>query len=323
VPVSREWESYTWAFGPRKLPDFIVYLCLAEHSNFSGLSFPSWERIIERTRLSRATVARTLGSLKADGWLTPVSVGEGGPGRGNIRSYQLIKKVSQGDPLEGEKVSQGDPLEGEKVSQGDPLEGEKVSNGGIKGLKYASLYRLTKRELKDLKTSTFGASAKLENEDSPNVRPQPDPLPPLKMPPLDPLGNPEIRNLVDLVFCASPWAVLRNLRTVDVTPKQRVAVLTAAKLEADEFEINLPDALGGLLKVVGAQVAALPRDELRFQGGETKYFSNRNYRVDAAHLTGGNGNGKLERAHPTKTDRTRAAVAENRARRAAGRGFTF
>ena len=299
--MSREWESYTWAFGPRKLPDFIVYLCLAEHSNFSGLSFPSWERIIERTRLSRATVARTLGSLKADGWLTPVSVGEGGPGRGNIRSYQLIKKVSQGDPLEGEKVS----------------------NGGIKGLKYASLYRLTKRELKDLKTSTCGASAKLKNEDSPNVRPQPDPLPPLKMPPLDPLGNPEIRNLVDLVFCASPWAVLRNLRTVDVTPKQRVAVLTAAKLEADEFEINLPDALGGLLKVVGAQVAALPRDELRFQGGETKYFSNRNYRVDAAHLTGGNGNGKLERAHPTKTDRTRAAVAENRARRAAGRGFTF
>ena len=306
--MSREWEDFAWVNGPATPAEKMVFLCLAHHSNFSGQAFPSLERIADMTRLSRRAVMYALSSLKRDGWV----VVEKGVGRGNFSTYQLIKKVQDEHSLGGEKVQDE-----------HSLEGEKVQNTMLKGAKSASLYRLTKRELKDLKTSTCGANAKLENEDSPNVRPQPDTLPPLKMPPLDPLGNPEIRNLVDLVFCASPWAVLRNLRTVDVTPKQRVAVLTAAKLEADEFEINLPDALGGLLKVVGAQVAALPRDELRFQGGETKYFSNRNYRVDAAHLTGGNGNGKLERAHPTKTDRTRAAVAENRARRAAGRGFTF
>lgn len=313
--MSREWEEFAWANGPTKTNDFFVYLCLAEHANLAGLSFPSWDRIAMRCRMSRSTLARSIASLQGDGWLTA----EGGTGRGNIRTYQLIKRVSTGDPLRGERVSDGDPLEPQRVSDGDPLEQQRVSKEGLKGVKIASLYRLTKREPKDLKTSTYGANAKAKKQDSPKVRPQPEPSPPLQMPPPEPLGNPEIRNLVDLVFCASPWAVLRNLAMANVTPKQRVAVLTAAKLEVQELGITLPDALRGLLAVVTGQVAAMPRDELRFLGGETKYFSDKNFRVDAAHI-GGNGNGKNkpERTHATKGDKSLAALVEY-ARRQVGR----
>ena len=308
--MSREWEDFAWASGPASPAEKMVFLCLAHHSNFSGQAFPSLERMVDMTRLSRRTVMYALSSLKRDGWV----VVEKGVGRGKFSTYQLIKKVQDEHLLWGEKV-QDEHL----------IEGEKVQNVMLKGAKSASLYRLTKRELKDLKTSTCGANEKLENKDSPKVRPQPEASPPLQMPPPDPLGNPEIRTFTDLVVCASPWAVLRNLQTSDVTPRQRVAVLTAAKLEAEALGTNLPDALRGLLAVVEGQVSALPRDELRFQGDVGKYFANRNYRVDPQHLNGGNGDGrsKLERAHSTKAERTLAALAEVRARRAEGGRFTF
>ena len=288
----------------------MVFLCLAHHANFSGQAFPSLERIVDMTRLSRRAVMYALSSLKRDGWVAV----EKGVGRGKFSTYQLIKKVQDEHLLGGKKV-QDEHL----------LEGEKVQNMMLKGAKSASLYRLTKRELKDLKTSTYGANEKAENEDSPKVRPAPETSPPLQMPPPDPLGNPEIRNLVDLIVCASPWAVLRNLRTSDVTPRQRVAVLTAAKREAEELGTNLPDALRGLLSVVEAQVSALPRDELRFLADVPKYYSNQNYRVDPQHLNGGKGDGrsKLERTPQTKGERTLAALAEVRRRRAEGGRFTF
>ena len=131
--------------------------------------------------------------------------------------------------------------------------------------------------------------------------------------PPDPLKNSEVRTLTDLIVCTSPEGTTRHLQISEVTPSERIAVLNAAKWEAEKLEMNLPDALRSLLAIVEGQVAALPPGELRFLGNVEKYFAKRNYRKDAASLTGGNnGSSKGKRmADATRAILTKLATGEH------------
>ena len=257
--MSREWENYAWENAPAAMVPALVFRALAWYTNFDGVAFPSVATLSEVTRVNHRNVQRALLTLIKEGWI--VALDRRG-GRGKSASYQIIKRVTPETPFTPERVT----------------------NRPLKGDKNASLYRLSKREVKDLKTSTYGANEKHENKVSPIV--------PHSGKFLDPLVNPEIRTWVDLIVCASPGGVSRHLSTFDVTPSDRVAVLEAAKAETHKLSVDLPTALQGILQAVEAQVAESPPGELRFLGDVTNYFKKRNYRKNAEYLNGkGSGNG--------------------------------
>lgn len=83
--------------------DRLVLLAIANHADATGgLSWPSVELIGKEARVSRATVFRSLDSLRALGELEFVS----GGGRGKTNRYQLVTwKRCQDETLSTETVS--------------------------------------------------------------------------------------------------------------------------------------------------------------------------------------------------------------------------
>jgi hypothetical protein len=299
--MSREWENYAWENAPAAMVPALVFRALAWYTNFEGIAFPSVATLSEVTRVNPRNVQRALLTLIKEGWI--VALDRRG-GRGKSASYQIIKRVTPETPFTPERVTPETPFTPERVTPETPFTPERVTNRPLKGDKNASLYRLSKREVKDLKTSTYGADEKPKNKVSPIV-------PHSAIPP-DPLVNPEIRTWVDLIVCSSPGGVSRHLSTFDVTPSDRVAVLEAAKAETHKLGIDLPTALQGILQAVEAQVAESPPGELRFLGDVTTYFKKRNYRKNSEYLNGkGNGNG---------TFRSKAEQHEETLRKFLGRG---
>jgi hypothetical protein len=111
-----EWWGWGWKHGPPD-PDLrYIWLALADNANLAGTAFPSIKHLVEKTRRSESTVRRAIERLVSGGWVIRT---ERGDGRGKRTHYQLVKRVSGGNPLTGETVTEkGCQAEAQTVSQG-------------------------------------------------------------------------------------------------------------------------------------------------------------------------------------------------------------
>ncbi len=338
--MSIRWMSFAWTNGPENAQDRYIYLALADNADDEGVAFPSMVALAGKTRYSIDTVRRSLVRLENEGWLTVKK----GDGRGNRSQYKLLKRVAGSDPLEGERVAGSDPLEGERVAGSDPLEGKRVAGsdplegervagsdplegespfkrvatGGIKGSKSASLYGRTVNEPSGKTKTPLTPKAEVPTDANGGATPfakvSPQPSPPGKVVPINPLGNPEVYRTAGLIALASPEASFYAWTEPDITYAHRDAVVTAARQDADFLGISLGEALQGLLETVPAQVERMDLSRLPYLTDFKKietYFAKRAYRTDPKNLNGGsNGKSKGEKL----LDNAKAAASRLEAR---------
>lgn len=269
--MSIRWMAHYWSEGPRDGIQRAILVALADHASDDGHAFPSVPHLVEKTQFSRTTVKKVIDQLEQDGWFKTVP----GRGRGNRTVYQLNRT-----PIPAKRVAT------RPESKGSPDDDKRVATRQEKGR------HATAPLIKLLTTNESSGNLKAYTETLSGEKGAKGALraPPSASPP----EPPEARTLVDLLVCASPWAVLRSMSVVDVQPEHRVPVIEAYKHEAKGNGISKMQALEGLLRVVEMQVASLPRDELRFLGDIKTYFGKRNYRVGTHELTGGGSNGKFK-----------------------------
>lgn len=114
--VSVLWWGWGSKYGPPKSRDRHVWLALANHADNGGACFPSLRFLINETRKSESTVRRALHALEADGW---VKITQRGNGRGKRTHYQLVNRVSAGNPLTDQVTTEkGCQTESQWVSDG-------------------------------------------------------------------------------------------------------------------------------------------------------------------------------------------------------------
>ena len=117
-----EWWGWGWKHGPPD-PDLrYIWLALADNANVAGAAFPSIPYLVRKTRKSESSVRRAIKRLVSGGWVIRT---ERGDGRGKITHYQLVKRVSGGNPLTNGTVT-------EKGCQGDT---QTLSQGPGKGVR--------------------------------------------------------------------------------------------------------------------------------------------------------------------------------------------
>ena len=113
--MSVEWWGWGFKHGPPTARDRYVWLALANHADKAGACFPSIDLLIQETCHKKSTVQRAVKALEADGWIIRA---ERGNGRGKRTHYQLVKRVSDSDPLPSEAITQkGNPADSHAESQ--------------------------------------------------------------------------------------------------------------------------------------------------------------------------------------------------------------
>jgi hypothetical protein len=275
--MSVKWMAHVWANGPRNGIQRAILVALADHASDDGHAFPSVPHLVEKTQFSTSTVKRTLDALEADGWFAS----KPGVGRSKKTIYQLNWK-----PVPAKRVQPEPLLADQKGSTQDAKRVQPEQEKGSHRLSPLIKFLTVNESSGNVKALTKTLSGDKGEKGEHN--------PPVSAAPPSPNPNPEARTLIDLIVCASPWAVLRSMRVADVLPEHRIPVIEAYKHEARASGISSMQALDGLLRVVEGQISSLPRDELRFLGDIKTYFGKRNYRIGTQELTGGGANGKFK-----------------------------
>ena len=102
--------NYVWTQSPAEGADRLVLLALADFADENGRCFGSWGKLCEKTRLARATVARSLSRLQQSGQLVMVEKGHRKlAGDGAEASIWKIPGVSDEMGLRMRPVSERDP----------------------------------------------------------------------------------------------------------------------------------------------------------------------------------------------------------------------
>lgn len=102
--------NYVWTQSPAEGADRLVLLALADFADENGRCFGSWGKLCEKTRLARATVARSLSRLQQSGQLVMVEKGHRKlAGDGAEASIWKIPGVSAEMGLRMRPVSERDP----------------------------------------------------------------------------------------------------------------------------------------------------------------------------------------------------------------------
>lgn len=102
--------NYVWTQSPAEGADRLVLLALADFADESGNCFGSWGKLCEKTRLARATVARSLSRLQQSGQLIMVEKGHRKlAGDGAEASIWKIPGVAEEMGLRMRPVSERDP----------------------------------------------------------------------------------------------------------------------------------------------------------------------------------------------------------------------
>lgn len=93
------------------------------------------------------------------------------------------------------------------------------------------------------------------------------------------IPNPEVRLLVDRIVVTHPRSAARHLSFDEVTPKHRVAVLTAMREEMDRAGVSGIQALEMILERVETHARDVPLDQHQFFKDVENYFKSHDYRV--------------------------------------------
>jgi hypothetical protein len=86
--MSIKYMNLAWKM-PLNAVETLVLLALADSANDDGFCFPSYDNLIEKTKLSRATLAKTLSILKGAGFFETKPHSIIGNGR-KVNTYQLL-----------------------------------------------------------------------------------------------------------------------------------------------------------------------------------------------------------------------------------------
>lgn len=167
-----------WSVGPENPIHRFVLLKLADNANDSGVAWPSKKRIIAQTKLSKATVNRSLRALIADGW---ISVSRRGGGlapavdRGNPQKYDPdcdgVSPLYQfGDRIMSivrARLGHGERKNGKSL----PVKGAQRDNPGdvTKGVRMSHPHTPNKVEPSTEPSPTAGTGATLPEKDNPGL----------------------------------------------------------------------------------------------------------------------------------------------------------
>jgi hypothetical protein len=141
-----------------------------------------------------------------------------------------------------------------------------------------------------------------------------------KNPPMSPMG--EFRNLVDMIVCAHPRSLERHLSASEVSPVDRVAVLTAAKHEASQAGVSVGAALEMILRLVEQQANESPPDQWKFFKEVPAYFAKYDYRTPPKGGTNGAFKGKTESSLDAAREAIRRIEADADCDAAGGPGYS-
>lgn len=115
----------SWEANCRSGTAKLVLLCLADHANKDGKSWPSITRIAERCNLSRRCVLSNISALEEDGLI----VSKKEKGKGTIYTLQLVNEMHQCISDTGERDAQtGEPDAPPLVNEVHELVNEVHSN---------------------------------------------------------------------------------------------------------------------------------------------------------------------------------------------------
>ena len=286
--MSIKWIGHYWEDGPREVKQRYVLVAIADNANDEGYAYPSIALIAKKTLIPIRTVQRVIANLEKLGWLDRTLRGADKPQKSGQKTtgYQLHWKPepkTKGCQIDTSLPNEGVPNE---TLKGCQIEHEGVPNEA------APLMYLTVNESSGEPKAPFKEILSGEKVAKGERTPAVDVTPPGQPSPRSiPNPNPEAQTLAGMIVCASPYAVLRSMSDSDVNGAHRTHVLNAARHEAREHGISKMEALRGLLQIVEAQVARLPRDQLRYLGDIENYFMKRNYRIEPAHIKGDKSNG--------------------------------
>lgn len=91
--------------------------------------------------------------------------------------------------------------------------------------------------------------------------------------------NPEVATLVDRIVVTHPRSAARHLSFAEVTPRHRVAVLTAMREESVRSGASAMQVLEMILERVEAHARDVPVDQHQFFKDVEGYFTNHDYRI--------------------------------------------
>jgi len=113
--MSKDHRDAAWRVSLPTVSAKLVLLCLAEHSNSKGVCWPSVDRMMTLTGLSRSSVTRAISSLKKAGLITVTS-------KKMRNSYTLnMKAMSHCDPLNESSCAMECVTMTHSMSHHDPL----------------------------------------------------------------------------------------------------------------------------------------------------------------------------------------------------------
>jgi hypothetical protein len=86
--MSIRYMNMAWKM-PLNSTETIVLLALSDNSNEEGFCYPGYKSLMDRTKLSKSTLAKTLSILESAGFFSKQSHSEIGKGKG-VNTYQLL-----------------------------------------------------------------------------------------------------------------------------------------------------------------------------------------------------------------------------------------